>query len=121
MLTLKQKFNHAEGERDQVGIKEEGGEARFGTLILRKPHAVKKPYNMEQITCHEQKRNGKERQWDELGWEKTHEGQRIGTSNRRQQSKPKPTQGFLGCRAEAARKHGGAGRLMTFRGGSMPR
>lgn len=40
--------------------------------------------------------------------------QRTGTSNQRQKSKPKPTQGFLGCRAEAARKHEGAGRLMTF-------
>lgn len=41
--------------------------------------------------------------------------QTTGTSKRRQQSKPKPTQGFLGCRAEAARKHeGAAGRRVTF-------
>lgn len=46
--------------------------------------------------------------------------QRTGTSNQRQQSKPEPTRGFLGSRAEAARKHEGAGGLMTFRSGSMP-
>lgn len=57
--------------------------------------------------------------WDER--RHTRAKQRTGTSNQRQQSKPKPTQGFLGCRAEAARKHEGAGRLMTFGSGSMPR
>lgn len=37
-------------------------------VILKKtPHAVKKPYHMEQITCHKQKRNRKERQMDKPG------------------------------------------------------
>lgn len=35
--------------------------------LKKKKHAVKKPYHMEQITCHKQKRNRKERQMDELG------------------------------------------------------
>lgn len=42
-----------------MGIKEEGGEASFRKVILRKPHAVKKPYNMEQITCHETEKEQK--------------------------------------------------------------
>lgn len=68
MLTLKQ-VNHAEGEWGQGGTGEEGGEAILKKLILKKnnPHGVKKPYHTEQITCHKQKRNRKERQMDEQG------------------------------------------------------